>query len=48
MVLNPGGFFRALTRRVAGDNADLRASVHGIVAGNLAPRTYQGFRGETP
>lgn len=37
-VYNPGGFFRALCRRVAAGSADLRGSVHGIVARNLAPR----------
>ena len=37
-VYNPGGFFRELSRRVAGGRADLRGSIHGIVARNLAPR----------
>lgn len=42
-VYNPGGFFRALSRRVARGSADLRGSVHGIVARNLAPRRTGDF-----
>ena len=42
-VYNPGGFFRALSRRVAGGRADLRGSIHGIVARNLAPRNDRAF-----
>ena len=37
-VYNPGGFFRALSRCVKAGNADLRASIHGIVAFHLGPR----------
>lgn len=44
-VYNPGGFFRALARRVAGGHADLRGSIHGIVARNLAPRARPGPAG---
>ena len=47
-VYNPGGFFRALSRRVAGGNADLRGSVHGIVARNLAPRRTGDFGRSRP
>ena len=42
-VYNPGGFFRALSRRAAGGHADLRGSIHGIVARNLAPRRGGDF-----
>ena len=38
-VHNPGGFFRALCRLVHAGEADLRASIHGIVAYHLAPRS---------
>ena len=37
-VHSPGGFFRALSRRVHAGEADLRASIHGIVAHHLGPR----------
>ena len=40
-VHNPGAFFRALSRIAAAGKADLRASIHGIVAYHLAPRTHQ-------
>ena len=38
-VHNPGGFFRTLCRLVHAGKADLRASIHGIVAYHLAPRS---------
>lgn len=38
-VPGPSGFFRELSRRVQAGDADLRASIHGIVALHLAPQT---------
>ena len=43
-VRDPGAFFRALSRIAAGGNADLRASIHGIVAYHLAPRASRDTR----
>lgn len=37
-VHSPGGFFRALSRLVHAGEADLRGSIHGIVAHHLGPR----------
>ena len=47
-VLNPGGFFRELSRRAAAGRADLTGSVHGIVGRNLAPRRRGVFGGTRP
>ena len=41
-VRNPGGFFRTLSRLASEGQANLLASIHGIVAYHLAPRTGQG------
>lgn len=43
-VHNPGGFFRALCRLVHAGEADLRASIHGIVAHHLEPRLDRSDR----